>query len=58
MSVLLSVGEDTSSYAVQEELVLEGDSAFLQRHSRVFPVSCTGARLSLTCCETVGYVLY
>lgn len=34
MSVLLSVGGDASSCAVQEELVLEGASAFLQRLSR------------------------
>lgn len=34
MSVLLSVGGDTSSCAFQEELVPEGDSARLQRHSK------------------------
>lgn len=29
----------------------------LAEAQQVFPVSRTGARLSLTCCETVGYVL-
>lgn len=34
MSVLLSVGRDTSLCAFQEELVLQGDSAPLQRCTR------------------------
>lgn len=56
MSVLLSVGGDTSSCTCQVKAVLARPCMFADVQE-LLSVPCTGADLSLTCYETMGYIL-
>lgn len=56
MSVLLSVGGDTSSWTRQVKAVLARQCMFANVQE-LFSVPCTGVDLSLACYETMGYIL-